>query len=178
MEGAEALLDLMKTPMAEPVIKVAADLVARNLDIPGAAELADRLAPLTPQGLEKAIKSLPKEAQSIVSSMQQQLTQAQQTIQQLQLELKYKMGVAHMQAEVKAHDTLVRADTTKHDTQVKATTELTKAHIDSITKRDVAEIQVGGKLLDTHVKGAHTAAQGERDAIHAAEQAEKAPKGE
>ena len=177
MEGAEALLDLMKTPMAEPVIKVAADLVARNLDIPGASELADRLAPLTPQGLEKAIKSLPKEAQSIVSSMQQQLTQAQQTIQQLQMELKYKMGVAHLQSVTKVHDTETRAKSAEEDTQTRAATELTKAHIDSITKRDVAEIQAGAKILDTHVKGSHAAAQGERDAIHAAEAAEREPKG-
>jgi hypothetical protein len=178
MEGAEALIDLMKTPMAEPIIKVAADLVARNLDIPGASELADRLAPLTPQGLDKAIKSLPKEAQGIVQSMQQQLTQAQQTIQQLQLEAKFRVIPAHMAAEVKAHDTETMAKVKERDTDVRADTEIKKAHIDSVTKRDVAEIQAGAKILDTHVKGAHTAAQGERDAIHAAEQAEREPKGE
>jgi len=172
MEGAEALLDLMKTPMAEPVIKVAADLVARNLDIPGATELADRLAPLTPQGLEKAIKSLPKEAQGIVTSMQQQLTQAQQTIQQLQLEIKYKMGVEHMRSVTKVHDTEVRAETAQKDTQVKAATAVHDTAVKSQTAIDVATIQAGATLIDTGMQASHER-QLAKETAKAAEKAEK-----
>ena len=172
MEGAEALLDLMKTPMAEPVIKVAADLVARNLDIPGATELADRLAPLTPQGLEKAIKSLPKEAQGIVTSMQQQLTQAQQTIQQLQLELKYKMGVEHLRSVTKVHDTEVSAKTKEHDTEVRADTARHDTAVKSQTAIDVATIQAGATLIDTGMQASHER-QLAKETAKAAEAAEK-----
>src|ERR1700675_1094860 len=171
-EGAEALLDLMKTPMAEPVIKVAADLIARNLDVPGATELADRLAPLTPQGLEKAIKSLPKEAQGIVTSMQQQLTQAQQTIQQLQLELKYKMGVEHLRSVTKVHDTEVRAESAELDTRVKSATAITDAHIKAEASKDVATINAGAGLIDTGMQASHER-QLAKETAKAAERAEK-----
>lgn len=171
-EGAEGLLDLMKTPMAEPLIKVAADLIARNLDVPGATELADRLAPLTPQGLEKAIKSLPKEAQGIVTSMQQQLTQAQQTIQQLELEIKYKMGVEHLKSVTKVHDTETRAETAQRDTQVKAATAVHDTQVKSQTAIDVATIQAGATLIDTGMQASHER-QLAKETAKAAEAAER-----
>ena len=152
-EGAEAMIDLMKTPIAEPIVKTGADIVVRNMDFPGADDLADRLMPLNQQGLQKAVEGLPKQAQGIVTALMGQNQQLQQTVQQLQLEIKYGITKAHLAATTKVHDTEMRTQTTREDVATRAQTELEKAHIDRQTKLDVAEISAAGKLLDTHVHG-------------------------
>lgn len=143
-EGAEALLGLLSTPLGEPITKVGADLVVRNMDFAGADDLADRLVPLNPEGMDKAVQELPKQGQAIVGALQQQLKQTQAELQHAQLELKYKtsteLGWMHVERE-KAHLT---AETKVHDTEVRAHT----AH-------DVAEINAGAQLLNTHTEAAH-----------------------
>lgn len=174
-EQAETTVDLLRVgPLAEVAVKTGADLIFRNF---GMDDMADRLVASNPAGLKKAIEELPKEAQGIVQSLFGQLQQAQQTIQQQALEIKYGIQKEHLKAVVKAHDVEESNKTKRADTQVRAETELTKAHIDSITKRDVAEIQVGGKLLDTHVGGQYDR-EASRMALEAAERAEKRPNGE
>lgn len=155
MEGQEAMLDLLKTPLGEPIVKVGADLIVRNMDFAGAEDLADRLLPTNPQGMQKAVQALPKEAQGIVMAMQTQLQQAQQVIQQQALELKYGIAKAHLAAVTKAHDTEVTADTKRHDTEVRAATEIRTQHMADVTARDVAEIKAGATLLNTHVEAEH-----------------------
>jgi hypothetical protein len=153
LEGAENMLDLLKTPIGETVVKTGADIVLRNMDFPGADELANRAMPQSPQGMEKAMDSLPSDAKAIVQSLLAERTQMQQAMQHLQLELKYKtqieqgwMGVemqkARLQTDTKAHDAVLKAQTTHDDMHVKAQTSIA-----------VAEINNAGKLLDTHVKG-------------------------
>ncbi|MFZ1011217.1 MAG: portal protein, partial [Candidatus Sulfotelmatobacter sp.] len=171
-EGAEAMIDLLKTALAEPIAKVGADLIVRNMDFAGASDLADRLMPLNPQGMAKAMENLPTQAKGIVSAIYQQLTQTQQALQQAQLELKYKtsteLGWMHVEREktqAKVHDTEIKSRTALHDTVVKGE-----------TAARVAEIKAGAEILGKHVDAAHGAAQAERDAEHAAEAAEKAPK--
>jgi len=160
-EGAENMLDLLKTPLGEPVAKAGADLIVRNMDFAGADDLADRLMPLNPQGMQKAMENLPHEAQGIVQALMIKSQQQDQTIQHLQLELKYKSQIeqgwmttelkkTEMQTHVKAHDTDTRAQSAK----------------------DVAEIHEAGGLLDTHVKGKYES-EGRKEEIAAAEKAEK-----
>lgn len=173
LESVDAMLDLMRTPLAEPVVKVGADLVVRNMDWPGASDLADRLAPLTPQGLDKAIKSLPKQAQGIVTAMQQQLQQATQKIQGLEQEIKLKTNIENnwialekykvdQQTQVRANDAALKARTSAMDTHTKAQASIA-----------VAEIGATGKIIDSHVQGGHAKEAAEIAAEHAAEKAEK-----
>jgi len=147
------MLDLLKTPLAEPIAKVGADLIVRNMDFAGADDLADRLAPLTPQGLEQAIKQLPKEAQGIVTAMQQQLTQAQQVIQHLQLELKYKGGITQMQEQAETQRHALTEQTKRADIVTEAQTKMHDTHTKAQASIAVAEIGAAGKILDTHVGG-------------------------
>jgi hypothetical protein len=151
LEGASAMIDLLKTPLAEPVIKVGADVVVRSMDFEGADDLADRLMPSNPQSMQKMVASLPREAQGVVQAMQQQMQQAQQMIQQLQMQLKFKTDIEQgwMQVErdkmkLKEHETIADNMTRTHDTMIKGK-----------TARDVANIQVEGKILDTHVAQLH-----------------------
>lgn len=111
-EGATNLINLLKIgPLAEIVAKAGSDLIFRALDYPYMQELADRVMATNTEGLEKILPELPERAQAIVRSLSQQIQQMQQVIQQLQLENKFHMGKAELEARTKIHDTLTRADT-------------------------------------------------------------------
>jgi hypothetical protein len=172
MEAVDSMLDLMRTPLGEPVVKVGADLVVRNMDWPGASDLADRLAPLTPQGLDKAIKSLPKQAQGIVTAMQQQLQQATQHIQQLEQEIKLKTNIENNWIALEKYKVDQQTSVKANDAALKSHTELTKNAVDSHTRIAVAEIGEAGQMLNTNVEAAHEKVA-RQDMLKAAEKAEK-----
>lgn len=151
-EGTEAIIGLLGTPLAEPIVKSGADIVVRNMDFAGSDELADRMAITNPEGMEKIVKGLPKQAQTIIQSLMSQQQQMQQVIQQQALEIKYhgEIKSADREAKIKieaarieaANDKSVRDDKTKrYDTEVDAT-----------TRRDVAEIGAAAQLLNSHVE--------------------------
>jgi hypothetical protein len=157
-EGSENLLELMKNPaLAQLVAQHGADLVFRSMDHPYMQELADRFAALTPEGLQKVMADMPDRAKALIKALQQQNTALQKQLQAAQ------SGItkAHLDATVKAHDVEESNKTKRLDTIVKSHTALA-----------VAEIQAGGKILDTHAKGGHD----ERQAQMMIEQAERAEK--
>jgi hypothetical protein len=151
LEEAEQTVDLLKIPaLAEVAVKAAPDLIFRNF---GMDELADRTVTASPQGMQKALQQLPKEAQNIVKALQMQLQQAQQLIQHQALEIKYKGGIVQMQeqAETQRHqlteqtkrmDIITESQTKVHDTHVKAQAGIAEA-----------EIGAAGGLMEKHVGG-------------------------
>jgi hypothetical protein len=166
LEGAESMIDLLKTPLAEPIVKVGADVIVRGMDFNGAGDLADRLMATNPDAMQQAMQGLPRQAQQIVTTLQNQLQQASQQIQQLQLELKFKtqieqgwMKVERDKIQAKSGEVVLSNLTKREDTHVRAT-----------TARDVAEIQAGAQLLNTNVEASHeTVAR--RETLAAAEKA-------
>jgi hypothetical protein len=80
-EAAESMINFLKVlPNAAPLI---GDLVAKNLDWPGAPEIAERLTTMLPPAIQdKSLENLPQEARGIVSGMKQQLEQTNQQLQQ------------------------------------------------------------------------------------------------
>lgn len=142
-ESTESVLGLLGTPLAEPIVKSGADVVLRAMDFWGADELADRLAPSTPQGMEKVMKGLPKQAQTIITSMQGQIQQMTQLIQQQALEIKYKgqIEAAKMEGDLKKAD--MQDASKRYDTEIKAG-----------TARDVAEIHAAAQLLNSQMESA------------------------
>ena len=76
-EAADSMLLFMKAvPQAGPLI---GDLIAKNMDWPGAEEISARLAAmLPPQLADKKLEDLPAEARGMVMALQQQLSQAKQ----------------------------------------------------------------------------------------------------
>jgi hypothetical protein len=169
-EDAEKMVDVMRVgPMGEVAAKSAPDLVFRKL---GMDDIADRLVPETPDGMKQAMEQLPKQAQSIVMNLQKQLQQTQQELQKAQLEIKYKgdiekgwmqtdLAKTHMQTAVKAHDT-----------EMKTQTDMHKQVLGDNTKRDVAEINAGAKLIDSNQDRDHEKELAKMTAA-AAEKAEK-----
>lgn len=172
-EGQEAVIDLLKTPLAEPIVKTGADIIVRNMDFAGADDLADRLLPTNPQGLEKAIKALPKEAQGIVQALQAQISEMQKLIQQQAMEIKFKGQIEEGWMQVEREKIDKQSATKVHDTQVKADTQVTTQAMKDTTARDVAEIHGATQLLNTNTEAAHDRRAAE-DMIKHAAKAEKA----
>jgi hypothetical protein len=176
-ESAESMLELLNTPLGEVIVKTRPDLIVRNMDFAGADDLADSIAPTTPDGMEEAMKTLPKQAQAIVQSLQQQLSQAERTIQQQALEIKYHGDIEKLKDEGQTRRTLITTTGKAHDTERKAESDdansqrdlagwvsevdknvdakIQVANIQRDTALDVAEIKVGGQLLNTRVEAAH-----------------------
>lgn len=88
-EAVDVLMTLMNT--MPQVGNVTADIIVRNMDIPGADEIAARLAALMPPGIVDP-DSLPEKARKSVMARMQQQAQAQAQQQQL--------GVMQLQAQM------------------------------------------------------------------------------
>jgi hypothetical protein len=160
LESAEMMIDLMKTPLAESIVKVGADLVIRNFDFPAANDLADRLMPMTPDGLEKAMEGLPKQAQGIVKAIAAHNQQLQSKIQEQAMEIKYKTTIEHgwMQVEREKTNEKIKADAANNQTKQFDTSSKVHGAI------AVAEIGAGAKIIDSHVKAGHAAVAAEKAA--------------
>lgn len=196
-EAAESMVELLGTPLGELVAKQSGDIVIRNMDFPGADEVADRIAVTIPGALDKIMENLPKQAQTIIGSLQAQLKQVQDENQQMGLEIKYGRGIQELKEEGATKRTLITATAKAHDVETKAATDdknsvrdyigwvrdtdennRTKVEVANIqrdTALDVAEIRVGGQLLNTHAEAAHEERAADK-ALKAAE-TERRPNG-
>lgn len=189
-EAAESMLELLGTPLGEQVATTSGDIIVRNMDFPGADEVADRIAVTIPGALDKIMEGLPKQAQTIIGSLQAQMKQLQDQNQQQALEIKYGRGIQELKEEGATKRTLITATAKAHDVETKAATDdknsvrdyagwmldtklnndtkVEVANIQRDTALDVAEIRVGGQLLNTHAEAAHEAKAADK-AIEAAQ---------
>jgi len=171
------MIELLGTPLGELVVQKGPDIVLRNIDHPGFDQLADRVAATTPGAMDEVMEGLPKQAQTIISALQQQIQQQGEQLQQANLEIKYGRGIAELKEEGATKRTLITATSKAHDTETKASTDdrnsqrdfegwvsevdknvgakIDVANIQRNTALDVAEIRVGGQLLNTHAEAAH-----------------------
>lgn len=94
-EAVDIIMTLMNTMPA--VGNLVADILVRNMDIPGAEEIEERLATLLPPGVVNPAR-LPASRREEVMKKQALQEQAAQQQQQMQM-LQFKMGLAKLQAE-------------------------------------------------------------------------------
>ncbi len=165
-EAAEAMLELLATPLGEMTAKVAGDVVVRSLDFPDADTIADRMAAMIPGAQIDKDSDIPPKAQMMIKGLQQQLQQMQQSHMALELELKTKSGLEQMrqQGETQRLQMKEQAETQRtqmelgvrrEDVQTKAHTSMFDTHVKSITAHDVAEIHAATQLLNTHAEAEH-----------------------
>jgi hypothetical protein len=84
-EAAEQMVEFIRA--FPPAASVIGDLLAKNLDWPGAAEIAERLKGLLPPGLQQQQQQgLPPQIAQQIEQGKQMIQQGQQLIQQLQAE--------------------------------------------------------------------------------------------
>jgi hypothetical protein len=148
-EGSEAVLGLLGTPLAEPIVKTGADIVVRNMDFAGADELADRLVVSNPEGLEKVMEGLPKQAQTIVQSLLAEKQQMQQVIQQQALEIKYQGQIKAAELDAKTKIEAAKLEVAEGKSKRDDATKRYDTDVDSVTRRDVAEIGAAAQLLNS-----------------------------
>lgn len=151
-EGSEALVNLLGTPLGQKISDLASDLVLRGMDFYGADDVADRLAVSTPEGMKQAVDGLPKQAKSIVGALQAQLQQAQQLIQQQELEIKYGISKEEAKQRAESMRTAAKIESDDKRAEMADRTQRHKIEVDSVTKRDVAEIGAAAQLLNSHVE--------------------------
>lgn len=151
-EGTEAVLGLLGTPLAEPIVKSGADIVVRNMDFAGSDELADRLTITNPDGLEKVVEGLPKQAQTIVRSLMQQNQQMQQQMQMMALELKYHGDIKGADRDAKVKIEAAKIESANEKSRRDDATKRFDAEIDATTRLNVAEIGAAAQLLNSHVE--------------------------
>jgi hypothetical protein len=176
-ESSDRMMQLLETPLGDVVVKTGSDVVLRNFDFDGADILADRAMVTNPEAMDKAIEGLPDQAKNIIGALKQQVDQAQEQIQHLTMELKYKSGIEQMKDTGQTRRTLIQTTGKAHDTETKAATDdknstrdfkgwMHEVDVTRQTQLDVAEIKVGGELLNTHAEAMH-----EKSAAKAAIQA-------
>jgi Phage P22-like portal protein len=146
-EGLAQIMQLMGTPLGEEAAKVGSDLIFRLFDDPYMQQLADRMAAMTPQGLEKAMEGMPDNAKAIIQSLSKQLQQAQQQLQAAQAGI----TKAHIDATVKAHGIEEKTKTEKEWME----TELKKEHMKGTVQLHTEEVKAGASLIDSRGVQAH-----------------------
>jgi len=159
-ESADQMMQLMQAmPQAAPMI---ADLIAKNLDWPGADEIADRLKAMLPpqvQGMNPAVaqaqqqmQMMDAQAKQAVAQLQQQLQQATQAAQSKQADMQLK----GQEIQIKGQEIAIKGQELAIKQQ-----ELAIKQFDAETKRMEAEAQAqeatGRLQLDAYT--AQTAAQ-------------------
>lgn len=143
-EGTEQMMNLLDSPLGEPIVKVGSDLIVRNMDFNGADDLADRLVTTTPEGMKKAVEGLPKQAQAIVGALQQQIQGLQDTVQKQALEIKYRATIEEAKVHAGREKAHMDDDTKRHGQELVAHTSLAVAGIHGATQ-----------LLNTNTEASH-----------------------
>lgn len=126
-EASSQMMEMLRVfPQAAPII---GDLVAKNLDWPGAEKIAERLKLMLPPPIQKAEsqKGIPAEAQAVITQMDAQMQQMQQQIQQ---------GMQYIQ-QIQGENQALKMQMQNKQAEIAATVET--ARLDAMTKLQLAE---------------------------------------
>ena len=176
-EAVEVFTDMLATPLGEKIAQVADDIIIRQLDVPGAEAIADRLAAANPMAQIDDKSDIPPQAQMQIKQLQGALQKAGEQVQALQQEIKLKTSIvqfqeteetkrAHLMAATKAHDTEMSTMTKRHDTETRA-----------LTAQNVEELKGLVAILNKHLDGAEAVRAFERQSQLADRQTEQVANG-
>lgn len=127
-EAAAEMTELIRAfPAAAPVV---GDLLAKNLDWPGADEIAERLKRLVPGGDE----GLPPEIEQIIEAGKQRIAELEAQVQQLEQEKHAKLKEIETDAVVK-----------ERVAEIDAQTEIVVANIKAEAQRQIEEMKAVAK---------------------------------
>lgn len=182
-EAADAMLELLGTPLGEMTAHVAGDVVVRSMNFPDADLIADRMAAMIPGAQIDKQSDLPPKAQIMIAGLQKQLKDANQRTMALQLELEAKHGLQqikergeterlHFKEAAATERKQMELEVKVHDTNTDADVKREGIHTTAVTAHDVAEIQAASKLLNTNVEAEHNKAAA-KALLKAGEQSEK-----
>lgn len=161
-ESAEAMLQLLSTPLGQMTAQVAGDVVVRSLDFPEADTIADRMAAMIPGAQIDKSSDIPPKAQMMIAGLQAQLKQANQRTLGLQLELESKHGLEQMRQQGETQRVQMKEQAENARTRMKIGAQVHDTHVKSVTAHDVAEIHGATQLLNTHAEAEHAAKAADR----------------
>jgi hypothetical protein len=142
-EAVESMVPLLQ---ANPeLFQAAGDLVFRNMDVPGADVIADRLAAMNPLAKIDEKSDIPPQVQMQLMASQKTVADLQQQIAALTMNLQHQTDVQKMkeegQTKRKLMDVTSRAYNTEtineakvNQTNMKAVTDQNRTELDAITK--------------------------------------------
>jgi hypothetical protein len=138
-EAVDNMLPLLSA--APELMKVAGDLVFRNMDWPGADIIADRLAAANPMAQIDDKSKIPPQVQMQLAMSQKQIQELTQQLQTQQMLIKQRQDVEQVKQEAETKRTLIKETNRAHEIELREQSD-----------RDEMKMRVDGQAHDTIVK--------------------------
>lgn len=154
-EAVAIFTQMLGTPLGEKIAMVADDVIVRQLDVPGADVIADRLAAANPLAQIDDKSEIPPQAQMMIKGLQQKLEEAGKIIQEQGLEIKYRHGLEGIKQEGSTKRELMKETSRVHVEELKDATKQHDVETRALTAQNVAEISGIVQLLVKHIDTKH-----------------------
>ena len=144
----EAVANMMPLLAASPdLMKVAGDLIFRNMDFPGADIIADRLAASNPLANVDEKSDIPPQVQMQLAQSKQMMEQMQQQMQQMDMVIKSRADVVAMQQEGETKRKLMDVTSRAHNTETINEAKVNQSIMDAMVSQNKSEIDAMTKLM-------------------------------
>jgi hypothetical protein len=144
----EAVANMMPLLAASPdLMKVAGDLIFRNMDFPGADIIADRLAASNPLANVDEKSDIPPQVQMQLAQSKQAMDQMQQQMQQMQMIIQSRSDVVAMQQEGETKRKLMDVTSRAHNTETINEAKVNQNIMDAMVSQNKAELDAYTKML-------------------------------
>ena len=144
----EAVANMMPLLAASPdLMKVAGDLIFRNMDFPGADIIADRLAASNPLANVDEKSDIPPQVQMQLAQSKQMMEQMQQQMQQMDMIIKSRADVVAMQQEGETKRKLMDVTSRAHNTETINEAKVNQNIMNSMVSQNKAELEAMTKLM-------------------------------
>jgi hypothetical protein len=138
-EAVDNMLPLLSA--APELMKVAGDLVFRNMDWPGADIIADRLAAANPMAQIDDKSKIPPQVQMQLAMSQKQIQELTQQLQTQQMLIKQRQDVEQVKQDAETKRTLLKETNRAHEIELREQSD-----------RDEMKMRIDGQAHDTVVK--------------------------
>ena len=144
----EAVANMMPLLAASPdLMKVAGDLIFRNMDFPGADIIADRLAASNPLANVDEKSDIPPQVQMQLAQSKQMMEQMQQQMQQMDMIIKSRADVVAMQQDGETKRKLMDVTSRAHNTETINEAKVNQNIMNSMVSQNKSEIEAMTKLM-------------------------------
>jgi hypothetical protein len=144
----EAVANMMPLLAASPdLMKVAGDLIFRNMDFPGADIIADRLAASNPLANVDEKSDIPPQVQMQLAQSKQMMDQMQQQMQQMDMIIKSRADVVAMQQDGETKRKLMDVTSRAHNTETINEAKVNQNIMNSMVSQNKAELEAMTKLM-------------------------------
>jgi hypothetical protein len=144
----EAVANMMPLLSASPdLMKIAGDLVFRNMDFPGADIIADRLAAANPLANIDEKSDIPPQVQMQLAQAKEQMQMMQQQMQQMELMLKSRADVVALQQEGETKRKLMDVTSRAHNTETINEAKVNQTIMNAMVSQNKTELDALTKML-------------------------------